>query len=90
MNQTGRPAQHENVFEQELDDETVLYDSRDDSTHILNLTAAMVWELCDGQNDVDEIAAEVANRFELSPEKVEPDVRRILGQFTAARLVHWR
>ena len=42
-------AVRENLVIRELDDETLVYDTERDEAHCLNHTAALVWELCDGE-----------------------------------------
>ena len=42
-------ALRDNLVIRELDDETLVYDLDRDEAHCLNHTAALVWELCDGQ-----------------------------------------
>jgi hypothetical protein len=42
-------AIREHLVIRELDDETLIYDTRRDQAHCLNNAAARVWELCDGQ-----------------------------------------
>jgi len=42
-------AVRENLVIRELDDETLVYDIERDEAHCLNHTAALVWELCDGE-----------------------------------------
>jgi hypothetical protein len=38
----------------ELDDETLVYDTKRDKAHCLNLAAALVWKQCDGTTTVRE------------------------------------
>lgn len=42
-------ARTENLVIRELEDETLVYDEERDEAHCLNLSAAMVWKLCDGK-----------------------------------------
>jgi hypothetical protein len=48
-----------------VDDGYVIYQVADDRVHYLNATSALIFELCDGQTDVDGIAAGVADTFSL-------------------------
>ena len=43
-----RPKRKPDVICRAAGQETLLYDSATDSVHVLNATARMVWELCDG------------------------------------------
>ena len=47
------------VVVEHLADEVLVYDLERDRAHCLNLAAARVWERCDGNHCVTEIASEV-------------------------------
>lgn len=49
-------AKTENVVIQELPEELLVYDLKQNQAHCLNKMAAMIWQLCDGQTSVTEIA----------------------------------
>ncbi len=51
---------------QELDDETLVYDTERDKAHCLNQSAALVWKQCDGKRPITE----VARSLELDPQVV--------------------
>ncbi len=55
--------------------------------HILNYSARVVWQLCDGSRNADEIANELAAIYGFEPVVVEEDVRDILTQFNQAGLL---
>lgn len=48
-----------------VEDGYVIYDPATDRVHYLNVTSAFIAELCDGEHDVDAIAAELAEAFSL-------------------------
>jgi hypothetical protein len=49
----------------EVPDGYVIYDEAREKVHFLNLTAAAVLELCDGESDLDTIAAVLQDAFDL-------------------------
>src|SRR5262244_702555 len=49
-------ARIEEIVVQELPDEVLVYDLRQNKAHCLNRTAAFVWNRCDGHSTPDEIA----------------------------------
>jgi molybdopterin-guanine dinucleotide biosynthesis protein A len=51
------PSVSAGVVEEVAGDQLVLYDSRGDRVHILNLAAAAVFDLCDGRTTVAGIIA---------------------------------
>jgi Coenzyme PQQ synthesis protein D (PqqD) len=50
----------------EVPDGYVIYDHAREEVHFLNLTAAAVFELCDGKRDSQTITALVQNAYELA------------------------
>jgi hypothetical protein len=49
----------------EVPDGYIIYQTAADRVHYLNRTAAIVFELCDGERDRDDIVARVSQMFEL-------------------------
>jgi hypothetical protein len=62
----GRPAQTEGLEVNEADDGLVVYDPAHDMVHHLNPSASMIFELCDGNRDVDAIAQLLAEAYDLA------------------------
>jgi len=67
----------------EVPDGYVIYDEPRQQVHFLNLTAAAVFELCDGRTDLNGIAAALQDAFDLSDPpiaEVEACVASLLSQ----------
>ena len=58
------PARRDGLLVQAIDDEVIVYDTERHKAHCLNRTAAAVWEHCDGQTTVAEVARRLAREFE--------------------------
>ena len=59
----GRPRRkRERLVVQELPEETLVYDLDRDKAHCLGPVAAAVWEACNGQRSVAQIAGRVAEK----------------------------
>lgn len=84
------PERAPNISEYEVEDETVLYDPRSDSAHVLNPTAAIVWWLCDGDHKVKDIARELGDLYDKEPDSVRDDVTEIIEGFLSSRLIRWK
>jgi hypothetical protein len=68
--------------------EMLLYDPTADSVHVLNSTALIVWELCDGQHSPAEMEAILRGRFSGTAERdLAGDVKTVLALFEAEGLV---
>jgi hypothetical protein len=48
-------AREDELLIEELEDELLVYDQRDDTAHRLNRTAALVWRHADGTRDVPDL-----------------------------------
>ena len=57
------PVRAEGLEVHEVDDGLVVYQSQPECVHHLNNTAAIVFELCDGQNTPSEISRQLAEAF---------------------------
>jgi hypothetical protein len=73
------------IFVQKLPSELVVYDVERNEVHCLNGTAARVWELCDGNHTVAEIAQQLGT--DLEPQAAETLVWLALDQFTEKHLL---
>ena len=48
-------ARRNDLVIQELEDEILVFDTKTNKAHCLNLTASTVWKFCDGKNTVSDI-----------------------------------
>ena len=77
----ARPRRNPDVILQSADEQTLLYDAAADVIHILNPTARLVWDLCDGQHTVGDIVAQLQTTFAVTEaHDVAQDVRAVLEQ----------
>ena len=58
-----------------------------DEIHCLNGGAAIIWLLCDGVRDVEDIAKEVADEFDLPEHEVIAEVHETIAQFHSLNLL---
>ena len=84
------PTHASHLMEYQVEDELTLYDHRGNVVHILNSTAAAVWELADGTQEAGDIAAQLAELYGLEADVAEEDVQEILEQFREAGLLQNR
>lgn len=80
---TARP----DVTEVEVDGEIVLYDDRAKVMHRLSPTAAQVWRCLDGSGTLAEVAADLADVYQVDPGQVLTDVVSTARQFGSAGLL---
>jgi hypothetical protein len=70
-----RPRRRSEVTFQPMPDGTaVLVDPASGAAYALNATGALVWQLCDGSRALDDIAAALAERFDVTPAQACHDI----------------
>ncbi len=80
------PTARPDVTLQRVGREAILHDSRNGQAHVINGTAAQLWELCDGRPH-DELVAAFAAVYGREPETVAADVDRTLAGFASLGLL---
>jgi len=67
------PSPRDSVVSTRLDDDLLIVDGSTGRIHVLNSTAALVWECFDGDVTLDELAADLAEAFHTPLEAVRAD-----------------
>jgi hypothetical protein len=70
------------VIWRKIGDEIVVLIDDGLSTHVLNRTAAYIWELCDGQLRVQDIADNLCKRFDIDKNQATKDIEELLPKLT--------
>jgi PqqD family protein of HPr-rel-A system len=82
-----RPLPSADVSLQRVGNEAILHDRRNGRAHVLNDSAARVWQLCDGRATLDEIVSAFAASYDMPPADVREDVVYILSKFRELRVL---
>ena len=82
-----RPRSRDDLIYRHVDDDFVVYDPVTDRTSLLNVSAAVFLDLCDGTRTLGEIASAVADVFPAEGEDLEEDVTSTLKDFVAKGLI---
>jgi len=77
----------DDVVWRKIGDEIVVITDDGRSVHVLNKTAAHVWEMCNGEARVDTIADSLCERFEVTQGEAKADVRTILEKLETLGLL---
>jgi PqqD family protein of HPr-rel-A system len=73
---------------QRLDEETIVVDPRSREVHLLNETAARIWELLETASSVDEIVEALGDEYEgAPPEELRREVEAFLSDLGARGLL---
>jgi hypothetical protein len=79
--------QAEDAIWRRIGEEIVVIRGDGKSAHVLNKTAALIWERCDGRRSIDEIAADLCECFDVSREEACADVKEIIEKLTQLRAI---
>ena len=75
------PTRSADVTLQRVGREAILYDRRNGRAHVINDSAARIWDLCDGRASQEEITRAFAASYDMPESAVQDDVTRILTTF---------
>jgi hypothetical protein len=65
-----------------MGDEALLQDADAHAIHVLNRTAQLIWEACDGEHTVADIERSIRTHFALAADRdITPDIERTLRTF---------
>lgn len=78
---TPVPVRSPDVTLQQVGHEAILHDRRQGRAHVINASAARIWELCDGHSTQDQIAEAFAAHYDMPATAVQSDVATILATF---------
>jgi hypothetical protein len=76
----NRVIQAGDVISRRVGDEMVVVKNTAETAHVLNKTAAAIWELCDGEHSLDDIAGHLCDHFEVSFEEARADIDDIIDR----------
>ena len=75
------PQRRSDVIAERIGQETILRDPIKNLVHVINASAAWIWERLDGTSSVEEIASELAGRHGLAAEDARRDVTSVTDAF---------
>jgi len=81
LHESSVPVVREELQYRELEDGGVIYDTSAERIHTLNLTAAYIWNCCDGSHTLLQIATDLQQHANVPLEKAMNDVREAVTQF---------
>lgn len=86
----AKPQKVETLESEELEgmDEVIYVDREDGNSFSLNLTAAAILELCDGNRSKDEIVELVREQCHEKQARVAQDVEAILEEFAEYGIIY--
>ncbi len=83
-----KPLHKSNLLLKDLGGEFLIYSAEHKEIHVINPTAQLIWELCDGTHTVDEIVQELRAHFSIPVESdVTTDIQDTLDTFKSKDLL---
>ena len=83
----GFPRRRPGVLVQEAQGQTVLLRPEDGGYYAIADVGARIWELCDGERSLEQIAAVVAAEFDAPPETIRTDLIEFVGELRSEQLL---
>ena len=84
---TSRPVRRDGAAAVELDDNVALYDDVGQLLIMLNSSAAVIWECCDGTTTVDDMVRELTAAHPDDAAVIGDDVRQTVRKLVELGLV---
>ncbi len=81
------PRHRTDVSVRIVDNETIVLDRQQGLIHQFNSTASYIWERCDGQSTIANIAQQFMKEFSISFDTAETDIRRVIEQLEKLNLL---
>ena len=85
---TARPVRKQGLIVQDVGSESLLYSAEGKVLHVLNPTAKLVWELCDGTHTTEDMERELRLNFSTAKEhNVVEDIKKTLDLFVSKGII---
>lgn len=72
-----------------LSDEALVVNFRNSFFYNLNPVGTFIWDRCDGHHTIDQIAAEITEEYEVSPEDAARDCLEFIESLIEQGLLQW-
>ena len=86
----GYLVRSDNVVWRDIAGEVVIAERNNSTMHVLNKTAGLIWSLADGTKQVNDIAADISKRFDVSLEQAQADTEEFYDQLLELGLINMK
>jgi Coenzyme PQQ synthesis protein D (PqqD) len=83
----SRVVRADDVLLTRAGDQGVLVDETSGNVHVVNDTAARIWELCEGSPTVEDLLEAMTGEYAVSDEELRADLEVVLRTFSDLELV---
>lgn len=81
------PIKRAEILELDMGDGFIVYNHESNLVHHLNPSASIMWQLCDGDATVKDLAQEIAEEYQLEMDRVRYEVAGLIGELDTLGLV---
>jgi hypothetical protein len=81
------PIPNPDILSRVVDDEAVLVLPIKGKVKVLNEVGAVIWQLIDGQRNIQQISSEICEQFEGKQEAIEIDTLRFVAELKEREIV---
>jgi predicted ATPase len=88
MTESAKPRRKPKIMANDLGEQVALYSVEGRAVHVLNPTAHLIWDLCDGEHSLEDIEVAIRSSFAV-PEghDVQAYIRRTVEELSRKRLL---
>ena len=83
------PVKTKDTAHRVLNNEALVVNFNNSYFYNLNPVGAFIWERCDGRHNLPQIAAAVAEEYEVTPEEAEKDCQAFISSLVEQGLLEW-
>jgi hypothetical protein len=85
----NNPIKVKAVASRVLADEAIVVNFTSSFFYNFNPVGTFIWERCDGEHSLNQIAGELAEEYEVSPEEAARDCREFIDSLVEQGLLQW-
>ena len=80
------PCARSEITVQEIGDDIMLYDDVNEKIHVLNHSAYAIWKLCNGQNTLEDIHAQMSAQYPEASTNLSIDIQSTIRELKEKEL----
>ncbi len=83
------PVKNPDTAHRVLAEEALVVNFKSSFFYNFNPVGTFIWERCEGQHTLEQIVAELADEYEVSPEEANKDCREFIDSLVEQGLLQW-
>ncbi len=87
VNTVEKPCRRDDLLYRAFEDESIVLNPDANTVHSLNTTATVVWNNCDGKQNLQDITGKIVEKFDVSEAHAREDVWKLINSFRELHLL---